>query len=124
MTKLIFLAFAGGAGTLCRVALAGAVAQRFGPNTPLATASVNLLGSFLFGLLWAAGESRGGLLGDLRGYLLAGFLGAFTTFSSLMFDALRLGQDGRPLHSALDLFLQNGLGVVLVLAGALVGRAV
>jgi CrcB protein len=83
---------------------------------------VNLLGSFLFGLVFASFENRGGLPASLRLIALSGFLGAFTTFSTLMFEVVALLEGGRTGAAVLHLLVHNGLGLGCILLGLWLGR--
>ncbi|PWD52569.1 hypothetical protein C8046_14210 [Serinibacter arcticus] len=73
-----------------------AVDLGLGPGRPgRSTALINVLGSFLIGLV-AALATRGIVDGDLRTVLATGFLGGFTTFSAASLDVVeRTEQDGR-----------------------------
>jgi CrcB protein len=119
----LWLVLAGATGTVARVLLASWVQQQTATGLPYGTASVNLLGCFLFGVVFAFAE-RFAQADTLRFVLLAGFMGAFTTFSSYMFDTLRLLQDGRVTAALLNLLLQNSLGLLGVFFGLHFGRAV
>ena len=58
MEKLLSVAIGGAAGALARYGTVVAY-QRFAPSTfPLAILTVNVLGSLLFGLIWAYAEDR------------------------------------------------------------------
>ena len=87
----------GGCGALARYALDAVVSARAGGRFPAGTLAVNVSGSVLLGLL--AGLA---LHGDAL--LLAGtaLLGAFTTFSTWMFETHRLAEDGEGLAAALN----------------------
>ena len=61
---------------------------------PYATFSVNVLGSFLMGILFVLIVERTGLPDQARHLLMVGFLGAFTTFSTFSLDAISLWQNG------------------------------
>lgn len=107
--RLLLLAVAGSAGTLARYGLAG-IAQRItGDAFPWGTFFVNILGSFLFGAIWTASTERNLLSPDARFYILTGFMGAFTTFSTLMYESGRYLQQGQPL-----MYLANAGGQLLV----------
>lgn len=73
--------------------------------------------------MWAVAENRGGIALGARFYLLAGFMGAFTTFSTLVFDVATLIAQGRASAGFLNLVLQNLLGVACVGAGLILGRS-
>lgn len=120
--KLLLLAAAGAAGTLARYALSEGVYRLVGREFPWGTATVNLVGCALFGLVWGLSVERG-LLGDqTRVVLLAGFMGSFTTFSSLIFDSEVLLLQGRFLPLAINLAGQNLLGFAALYAGRLLAR--
>jgi CrcB protein len=112
MIVWIGVALLGGAGACARFLLDGAIAARGG--FPLGTLAVNVSGSFLLGLLAGADVT-----GDA--YLLAGTatLGAYTTFSTWMFETQRAVEDGRPRAA----WANVAASVVLGLGAAALGRA-
>lgn len=110
---------AGGLGALARYELAGIVQTRSGSTFPWGTAAVNLLGAAALGVL--VGLAADGVVGtDEVRIAGAGFLGAFTTFSTWMVESLELGR--RDVRSAArDLGLN--VGGMLVAGVAAVGAA-
>ncbi len=122
MQKLAWIALAGAAGTLCRFGLAGLVQRGLGAGFPWGTAVVNILGCFLFGLVWVLAENRLVISGETRLIVLVGFMGAFTTFSTFAFETGQLLRDSEYLLAAGNVLLQNGVGISAMLAGLLVGR--
>lgn len=120
MTALVYLAAGGVAGTLARAG-AGWALTRPGASLPWGTLAANLAGCFLIGLLDAR-AARGGLTPEARLGLIAGFCGAFTTFSALIweFDAL-LRQS--PPKALLYLLASALAGWALLRAGAALGAA-
>jgi CrcB protein len=93
--KLVWLALAGGLGALSRYGLAGLVHRLYGGSFPLGTFMVNVTGCLLFGLIWGLFDVRLAVPPTVRAAVLVGFMGAFTTFSTYMFegaDLLRQGQ--------------------------------
>lgn len=121
--KLALLALAGGLGSLSRYGLAGAVQRMAGSAFPWGTATVNVLGCFLFGLLWALGETRLGLSGEVRAIVLTGFMGAFTTFSTYIFETRGLAADAQYLPALLNVLGQTLVGFACMLGGLAAGRA-
>ena len=77
----------------------------------------------MLGLLAALIIDRGVLPADLRAPLLVGFLGAYTTFSTLMLDSWRLIEDGLPVLALANLAGSMVLGLVAVVGGLWLGRA-
>jgi CrcB protein len=106
----------GGLGALARFAVDGIVAQRAGRAFPYGTLVVNLLGAFGLGVLVgaAAGADADRLLGT-------GLIGAFTTFSTWVFESQRLGEDGRLRLGLLNFAVSLVLGVLAAWAGRHVG---
>jgi len=86
---------AGGAlGAMARYAVSIWLLNTSGPKFPYATLTVNVLGSFIMGLLFVVIVERAALPTEMRSLLMVGFLGAFTTFSTFSLDALSLWQNG------------------------------
>ncbi|MEM6851245.1 MAG: CrcB family protein [Pseudomonadota bacterium] len=84
---------AGGAIGACgRFLVAGLAARAFGPAFPWGTLIVNVAGSLAIGVLavWFAGRDAG----VLRGFMVVGALGAFTTFSTFSLDFAGLWRGG------------------------------
>jgi len=82
---------AGGAvGSVLRFVLSSAVARVAGTAFPYGTVLVNVIGSFLIGLLYVWLMERTGARPDLRAFLIVGVLGGFTTFSSLSLETVTL----------------------------------
>jgi CrcB protein len=59
----------------------------------------------------------------LRSPLLVGFLGAYTTFSTLMLDSWRLFEDGLPMLAFVNIAGSTVLGLVAVVGGLWLGRS-
>jgi CrcB protein len=120
MTVLVWagVAVLGGLGALARWSLDGLVSARWGRQFPLGTLAVNLSGAFLLGLLVGAGLQG-------RALLLAGTatLGAYTTFSTWMFESHRLGEDGEHRLAVANLAVSLAAGLLAALAGRAVGTA-
>ena len=82
-----YLVGTGGAiGALCRVAVNAHIESE---TYPLGTLTVNVLGSFVLGLLTFAGASE-----EIVLLLGTGACGSFTTFSSFSFETVRLVEQG------------------------------
>lgn len=122
LQKLILIALAGSLGTLVRYGLGGFVQEHCGKMFPWGTVAVNLLGCLLFGLVWSSLAERWSASGEVRAVVLIGFMGAFTTFSTFMFETEQLLRDSQ-WWSALGYFtVHNVGGLAAVLAGLAVGR--
>ena len=122
LQKILLLALAGGLGTLSRYGLAGLVQRWTGGAFPWGTLAVNLIGCFVFGVLWSLMEMRYTITGEARAIILVGFMGAFTTFSTFIFESGALLQAAEWWKALGNLAAQNGVGLVCLFAGLTIGR--
>ncbi len=122
MSLIALVAAAGAAGTLARWGLASA-ANRLAPGWGWpGTLTVNLLGCLAFGIVFDISGKDGTISPHIRAVVLIGFMGAFTTFSSLAFDTGELLRAGRTAAALGNLAANNVLGLGLFFAGmAVVG---
>ena len=93
-------------------------------TTVLGTFAVNISGSFLLGLLVAATAGRLGLPEEARALAAVGFLGSYTTFSTLTVASVQLAADGDWIRAATNIVGSIVVGVLAAFAGITVGRAV
>lgn len=123
LIKLTWIALAGALGTLARYGLGGLMHRLLPAAFPWGTLAVNLLGSFAFGLVWALAVERSLLSGEVRLIVLVGFMGAFTTFSTFMFETGQLLRDSQWLLAAGNMLVQNLAGILAVFLGWALARA-
>jgi len=88
------VALGGALGSTARYALSTWIFQVSSHKFPYATLTVNVLGSFVMGILFVVIVERAALPQEMRSLLMIGFIGAFTTFSTFSLDALGLWQNG------------------------------
>jgi CrcB protein len=119
---LLLIALGGAAGAVARFLVDNAVLDRFAGAFPLGIFVVNLTGAFALGVLAGLIVDRGALPTDLRNPLMVGFVGAYTTFSTLMLDSFRLFEDGLPALAVVNIGGSMVLGVVAVVGGLWLGR--
>ena len=119
----ILLVGAGGfLGAISRYLVDGWVSTTTGGGFPWGTLVVNLTGSFVLGLLFALSVERGVLSPALRAPVLIGFIGAYTTFSTLTLETWRLVEDGSYIAAVGNIGGSVALGLVAVVAGLAIGR--
>jgi CrcB protein len=90
----LVVAVGGALGAMARYAVSILIFNVSSDKFPYATLTVNVLGSFIMGILFVIIVERAALPAEMRGLLMVGFLGAFTTFSTFSLDALNLWQNG------------------------------
>ena len=124
MTARFLLICAGGAvGTGARYLLATAVTRAFG-NFPFGTMAVNVLGSFLAGVLMVLALEKSALSPDLRLILVTGVLGGFTTYSSFNYETLHLAQSGAGALAVVNVAATVIVCLLAGIAGIWLGRAI
>lgn len=121
--KLLGLAIAGAAGTLCRYGLSGLIGKSASLLFPWGTLLVNAMGCFIFGFIWTVSLERLIVSSDMRVVILTGFLGAFTTFSSFIFETDQLIENSQWLLAGVNILASLALGLIAYMLGALLGRA-
>ena len=124
LLPLIFIAIGGAAGAVARYLVDSTVAQRIPGAFPWGTLVVNMSGSVVLGLLFALAIERGVLPATVRAPLMIGFLGAYTTFSTLMLESWRLIEDGALGLALLNVAGSAALGLAALFVGLAVGRAI
>ena len=86
---------------------------------PVATLCVNLIGCFLFGLFAGFLDKQGLANTQLSTFLIVGFCGGLTTFSTFSNELFQMTSKGEIALSILYLSISIILGVVLLFAGRL-----
>lgn len=114
--SLFIVGLAGSLGALARYLVGRAIAERVGGSFPLGTLFINVSGAFLIGLLFAF-SGRKLLAPSLYLVLATGFLGGYTTFSTMSWEGIQLIRGGSLRQSVLYI----GSTVALGFAAAALG---
>lgn len=118
MYNLLILGLGGFFGAISRYMLSEYVQNLFKQTAfPYGTLAVNILGCFLLGLLTHAAGAKGLLDAQTRLFLMVGFVGAFTTFSTFSLESANLFQSGQNAAGLLNILSSNLLGLVFVFIG-------
>lgn len=120
---LIFAVAAGGAlGAVGRYGVHWATSQWLETDFPWATLIVNVLGSFLMGVLLAVFTHWGSPSNEVKAFLVVGVLGAFTTFSTFSYDVITLFERGAITEMSFYLFGSVFCSVMALFAGIVLIR--
>ena len=127
MLRFLSICLGGAFGTGARYLLSGWISRLSGPGLPLGTFTVNVIGSFLLGLLSEVALTTEAISPTMRLTLTTGVLGGFTTYSSFSYEtveSLRTGALGLAgLYVALTVVVCLLAGFLGLAAGRLlVGR--
>ena len=117
------VASGGALGAVSRYAVDRAVNSILG-TVVVGTFVANVSGSFLLGIVVAAVGGRIGLSEEARAFVAVGFLGSYTTFSTLAVATVQYSTHGDWARAGLNVVGSVVIGVIAALAGILVGRAI
>jgi CrcB protein len=120
---LVLVGVGGFFGAIARRVVDLWVSERADSAFPFGTLVVNLTGAFVLGLLFAWATERDVLPAEIRAPVMIGFIGAYTTFSTWMLESWRLVEAGASQRAAVISAGAVALGLVAVVAGLAVGRA-
>ncbi len=123
MTAVLLVVAGASIGAPARWLLDRSVRSAWPRGVPWGTLLVNLIGSLLLGVV--LGMTDGSATGTQLSLLLGtGFCGAFTTFSTFSFEAVRLVEEAQSRSAAAYLALSLLLGCLLAIAGWSIGTLV
>ncbi|MGB1009056.1 MAG: fluoride efflux transporter CrcB [Thiolinea sp.] len=123
MEYLFSIMLGGAVGAALRYGTVLGVNHLLGRGLPYGTLTVNVLGSFLIGVLMIWFSQRALLETPLAKGLIIGVLGAFTTFSTFSFDNFVLLEQGDWLSLTGNILLNVALCLLAVYLGVLVARS-
>lgn len=92
MRVLLGVMVMGALGAAARYLLDGYLSDRMGSSFPWGIMIINVSGSFAIGLVYASLTSRSVLDPSLRVWVTTGFIGAYTTFSTVSLETAQLVQ--------------------------------
>lgn len=118
MYKIFLLLAGGGIGTVARYIVSDYTHKYYLGNFPLGTLAVNMLGSFIIGIMWGL-FNPDNISQGLRAFLFIGILGGFTTFSSYALDSYTMLKEGDVKMAMLNVMANNVLSIGMVLIGLL-----
>jgi CrcB protein len=121
LNKVVWVMAGGSLGAVSRYAVGLLAVRWWGTHFPWGTLVVNLSGCFLIGLLFALSERARLLTPDMRLFLITGYLGALTTFSSFALESVSAGRAGLILLPLTNILLNNLGGLSLTFLGLWIG---
>ena len=120
MKIVLLIALGGGLGTGFRFVAMRYLNHRF-PGFPYGTLLVNVLGSFLAGLIYMAARRQLVEAETFLPLILVGCIGAFTTFSTYALESMRMLMHRKFAKGLLNIIVMNATGMAAVYAGAALG---
>jgi CrcB protein len=119
--NIIFVAIGGSIGAIFRFIIDKAITDRVKHHIPFGTLGVNLIGLFIIGFSFSLFKHHI-VSAQFKLFLVTGFLGALTTFSSYALNTFRLFEKGHYRHGINNILLNNFLGMGVAFLGAKIGN--
>lgn len=122
--KFLMIAFFGLVGIFSRYGINIFFIKETSGGLPVATFLINLLGSFLIGVVYVLGIERAAISDDLRVALMVGLLGGFTTFSAYSLETTVLIKNNQNLFALSYVLASTVFGVLLTFGGIFLTRQI
>ncbi len=124
MLNILNLIAGGILGTLARYFLSLLTHQVLGTAFPYGTVLVNLIGCFIIGFLTSISQEKCLLDQNSRLLLIVGFCGAFTTFSTFMFETATLIKYGEIIKALFNVLISVFIGFLVFRAGVFLAEII
>jgi len=122
--RFILICLGGAIGTALRYLTSGIAARWLGADFPYGTLIVNVVGSFLIGLIQQVGTATLLIPDTTRLFLTVGIMGGLTTYSSFSYETVRLVQMGAWGQAWINVLVTTALCVGVCFLGIAAGRLV
>jgi len=121
LVQYLAVAAGGSIGAVTRLLVSTVCARLFGTAFPIGTFIINITGSFFLGWFLAMASGRLMISDTLRMAIAVGFVGAYTTFSTYMYESNGLLADGATLKATANLVGSVAIGLLVVRLGIWIG---
>jgi fluoride exporter len=122
VTRLVLVALGGALGSVLRYLVANAALVWMGPTFPWGTLAVNLVGSFLIGLVQSLAVESLAISEEARLFLATGVMGGLTTYSAFSYETVRLAETGAWPQAWANVLVTTAACLALCLLGLTTGR--
>jgi CrcB protein len=124
MGRLMLVCLGGAIGSGLRYVVSGLAARWLGADFPYGTFIVNVIGSFLIGLIQEVGTTTLIIPESTRLFLTVGIMGGLTTYSSFSYETIRLMEAGAWGQAWINVLATTALCLTVCFLGTAVGRLV
>lgn len=112
---------AGALGAASRYLVEGWIQERWRGPFPIGTFVINVSGSLGLGILTGVFAAHVSAPADVKVLVGTGFLGAYTTFSTLAYESVQLGREGAPGYAVANLLGSTAAGIAAAAIGIWLG---
>jgi fluoride exporter len=116
---LIIIGIGGSIGSISRYLTQQFVQKNYPSSIPIGTLSVNIIGCFIIGLIYALAEKGNILSPGMRLLLATGFCGGYTTFSAFAYENIKFLREGDFFYCGMYISLSVVFGFAAVYLGIL-----
>jgi CrcB protein len=116
---LLLIAIGGSAGSVCRYLSQQFLQDHYPSSIPIGTLFVNISGCFIVGMVYSLSGKGNIISPELRIFLVTGFCGGFTTYSSFAYENVRMVLDGEFYYASIYILVSVVIGFGAVYAGIL-----
>lgn len=111
-------------GSIARYVATKTLDEKLNSIFPYGTLTVNVLGSFILGLIYALAIKKMGITENWRIFIGTGFCGGFTTFSTFAWESANLFEHKN--FAVLSMYIIGSLmlGLLAILVGGWIGRSI
>ncbi len=124
MERFLFICLGGAIGTGLRYLTSSLAVRWLGVDFPYGTLIVNVVGSFLIGLIQQVGATSLLIPETTRLFLTVGIMGGLTTYSSFSYETLRLAQIGAWGQAWINVLVTTAVCLGVCFLGIVVGRMI
>ena len=124
MDRFIYICVGGAIGTGLRYLTSTLAVRWLGVDFPYGTLIVNVVGSFLLGLIQQVGATSLLIPETTRLFLTVGIMGGLTTYSSFSYETLRLAQIGAWGQAWINVLVTTAVCLGVCFLGIVVGRMI
>jgi CrcB protein len=123
LTPYFLIGLAGSVGSILRYVVANVSGRLFGTGFPVGTFIINISGSLFLGWFLTIIRDRMIVSDTVRLAVAVGFVGAYTTFSTFVYESNSLLEDGSGIKAMVNMLGSLLVGVVAVRLGIALARA-
>ncbi|HEY6626561.1 MAG TPA: fluoride efflux transporter CrcB [Ignavibacteriaceae bacterium] len=122
MKLYLIVAFGSGIGGMLRYYISDLVQKNSASLFPYGTLTVNVVGSFLLGLILFYLDSLKLISSEITLFLTIGLCGGLTTFSTFSYETVKLIQDSQYLIAGTNILLNVFVTILAVLLAAFISK--